>query len=351
MGADRARDLADAGGVVSKRVRSGLLQRATSLLRNVTHREQDEREIAEEVNAHLSLLIAEKMRAGMKPDEAERAAHIELGGVEQVKEQVREARAGAWLDTLARDCRFALRMSRKNSGFTAVVVLILALGIAANTTVLSWINATLLNPIPGVAHTSDLVTVMRGERSEHPSPPFSYLDYRDLRGNNRSFSGLLAYHHEYASLTGSGKPERIYAVLTSANYFDVLGVRPILGRGFVPEEERPVEGSAPVAVISYDLWQSHFGRDRSIIDRKIQINRFPYTIVGVAPPSFQGCMPGLRGDIWIPWVMARQVWGFGGTLDDRGDFWLNVLGRLKPGIDARQAEGELNLLMQRIAER
>src|SRR6516165_131109 len=255
------------------------------------------------------------------------------------------------MGNLIQDVRYSLRILMKNPGLPALAVVTLTLGIVANSTILTWINATLLNPIPGVGHTSDLVTVMRGERSDHPTPPFSYPDYRDLRESNRSFSGLLAYHHDYASLTGTGKPDRIYAVLTSANYFDVLGVRPILGRGFVPEEERPVEGSAAVAVISYDLWQSHFGRDRSIIDRKIQINRFPYTIVGVAPPSFQGCMPGLRGDVWIPLVMARQVWGFGGTLDDRGDFWLNVLGRLKPGIDARQAEGELNLLMQRIAER
>jgi len=250
-----------------------------------------------------------------------------------------------------RDVRFGLRVLARNPGLPALAVITLALGIAANSTIFSWINSTLLNPIPGVSHTGDMVTVMRGERSDHPSPPFSHLDYRDLRDNNRSFSGLLAYHHEWASLTGAGQPERIYAVLASANYFDVLGVRPILGRGFVPEEEREVEGSAPVAVISYDLWQRRFGGDRSIIDRKIQINRYPYTVVGVAPHDFHGCMPGLRGDIWIPWVMARQVWGFGGTLDDRGDNWLNALGRLRPGIDSRQAEGELNLLMQRIAER
>jgi len=254
------------------------------------------------------------------------------------------------MGNLIQDSRYGFRMLASKPGLPALAVLTLALGIAANSTIFSWINSTLLNPIPGVARTSNLVTVMRGVRSEHPTPPFSYLDYRDLRGNNRSFSGLLAYHHDYASLTGSGKPERIYAVLTSANYFDVLGIRPILGRGFVPEEERPVEGSAAVAVISYDLWQSHFGGDRSIIDRRIEINRYPYTVVGIAPPGFQGCMTGLRGDVWIPLVMARQVWGFGGTLDDRSDFWLNVLGRLQPGIDARQAEGELNLLMQRIAE-
>jgi len=254
------------------------------------------------------------------------------------------------MGNLIQDTRYGFRTLASKPGLPALAVLTLALGITANSTIFSWINSTLLNPIPGVARTSNLFTVMRGERSEHPTPPFSYLDYRDLRGDNRSFSGLLAYHHEYASLTGSGKPERIYAVLTSANYFDVLGVRPILGRGFVPEEERQVEGSAAVAVLGYDLWQSHFGGDGSIIGRRIQINRYPYTVVGVAPPEFHGCMPGIRGDIWIPLVMARLVWGFGGTIDDRSDFWLNVLGRLRPGIDSRQAEGELNLLMQRIAE-
>jgi len=253
------------------------------------------------------------------------------------------------MKNLIQDARYSLRILIKNPGLPSLAVLTVALGITANSTIFTWINSTLLNPIWGVTHTSDLVTVMRGERSEHPTPPFSYLDYRDLRDNNHSFSGLLAYHHEWASLTDAAKPERIYAVLTSADYFDVLGLRPILGRGFVPEEETKGEGSAAVAVISYDLWQSHFGGDPSIIDKKIHINRYPYTIVGVAPLDFHGCMPGLRGDIWIPLVMAKLVWGFG-TLDDRGDFWLNVLGRLRPGIDSRQAEGELNLLMQRIAQ-
>ena len=253
--------------------------------------------------------------------------------------------------TLLQDIRYSIRMLLNSPGLPILMILTLALGIAANSTIFSWISATLLNPIPGVTHTSDLVTVMRGDRSEHPTPPFSYLDYRDLRESNQSFSGLLAYHHEWANLTGAGKPERIYAVLTSANYFDVLGVRPILGRGFLPAEESEVEGSAAVVVLGYDLWQGHFGGDRSIINTRVQINRYPYTIIGVAPPGFHGCMPGLRGDVWIPLVMARRVWGFGGTLDDRSDFWLNVLGKLRPGIDSRQAQGELNVLMQRVAER
>ncbi len=252
------------------------------------------------------------------------------------------------METLLQDLRYGCRMLVKNPGFTGIGVLTLALGIGANSTIFSWINSTLLNPIPGVTRTADLITVMRGERSEHPSPPFSYLDYRDLRDNNRSLSGLLAYHDDFMALTRTGKPERIYGALTSVNYFDVLGVRPILGRGFLPaEEQKP--GGAPVVVISSGLWQSHFTADRSVIGRTIQINRHTYTIVGITPPGFQGCKTGLRSDVWIPLVMDRFVWG-SNRPDDRGTYWLNVLGRVRPGVDRRQAEGELNLLMQQIAE-
>src|SRR5271157_1198178 len=250
--------------------------------------------------------------------------------------------------TTLQDLKYGLRMLAKNPGFTAIVVLTLALGIAANSTIFSWINSTLLNPIPGVSHTSDLVTVMRGERSEHPTPPFSYLDYVDLRDHAQSFSGLIAYHDDFMSLTGADKPERIYGALTTANYFDVLGVRPILGRGFLAAEEQR-RGGGSVAVISEAMWRARFGSDRSIIGKAIQINRYLYTIVGVAPPDFQGCKTGLRADVWIPLGMDAFVWG-PTRPEDRGAFWLNVLGKLKPGVDRRQAEGELNLQMQRIVE-
>jgi predicted permease len=170
----------------------------------------------------------------------------------------------------------------------------------------------------------------------------------DLRDHTQSFSGLLAYHDDFMSLTGTDKPERIYGALTTANYFDVLGVRPILGRGFLPAEEQR-RGGGSVAVISESMWRARFGSDRSIIGRTIQINRRLYTIVGVAPPDFQGCKTGLRTDVWIPLGMDPFVWG-PNRPEDRGAFWLQVLGKLKPGVDRRQAEGELNLLMQQIIE-
>ena len=212
------------------------------------------------------------------------------------------------MSTLFQDLRYGFRTLSHSPGFTAVAVLTLALGIGANSTIFSWINSTLLNPLPGVERVSELVSLTRGVR-ELPNPPFSYADYKDLRERNRSFSGMLGYHiGDSMALTGTGKPERILGFLVSANYFDVLGVRPILGRGFLPAEELKPEG-APVVVISYGLWQTHFGGDASVIGRTLHINQHPFTIVGVTPDVFRGSMTGLRADLWIPLVMDPVISG------------------------------------------
>jgi len=254
------------------------------------------------------------------------------------------------MNTLLRDTRYALRQLCKSPGFTLTAVLTLALGIAANSTVFSWINSTLLDPIHGVAHTNDMVTIMRGERSEHPTPPFSYLDFVDLRDSTHSFSGLTGYHDDYMALTGSGKPERIYGVLATANYFEVLGVKPILGRTLLPSLATERAGSAE-AVLGYDLWQNRYAGDPSIVGKTIQINLRPYTVVGVAPKGFQGCKSGLRSEIWIPLGMDQYIWGSIDRINYRDALWLNVLGKLRPGVDHFQAESELNVIMQRIAAR
>jgi predicted permease len=248
-----------------------------------------------------------------------------------------------------RDLHFALRQLRNNPGFSLLAVGTLALGIAANITIFSWINSTLLDPIPGVAHTGDMISIMRGERSEHPTPPFSYLDYADLRATTHSFSGLLAYHEDYVSITGSGKPERIYGALASSNYFETLGVQPVLGRTLLPTLQNERIGMAE-AVIGYDLWQRRYAGDPAIVGKTIQINLHPYTIVGVAPKGFHGCVSGLREQIWIPLGMDQLVWG-SDRLKYRAVQWLNVFGRLQPGVNASQAAGELNVLMQHLVER
>ncbi|MGA8090473.1 MAG: ABC transporter permease [Terracidiphilus sp.] len=248
---------------------------------------------------------------------------------------------------LLADLRYALRQLRRSPGFALTAVLTLALGIGATSTILSWISATLFNPIPGAKKIDSMLTIQRGERSEHPSPPFSYPDFVDLRENARTLSGLIGYHDDYISITGSAKPERIYGALTSADYFEVLGVQPYLGRTLISTKGNERAGAA-VAVLSYSLWQNHFAGDPGIIGKTIQLNLHPYTIVGIAPKGFRGCKSGLRTDIFLPLGMDRQIWA-GDRIDHRGTSWLNVLAVLRPGIDSHQADNELNLLMQRIA--
>jgi len=250
------------------------------------------------------------------------------------------------MNTLVQDVSFALRQLRKSPGFALTAVLTLALGIGANTTILSWISSTLLNPIPGVSQTDNMFALMRGERTEYPSPPLSYPDYADLRDNAKSLSGLLAYHDDYMIITGTAKPVRIYGTLSSANYFDVLGVRPIIGRTLLSSPQNERIGAAE-AVLGYELWQRQFAGDPSVVGKTIQVNLHTYTIVGVAPKDFQGCKTGLRSDIWIPLGMYRQVWGWV-PIADRGISVLNVLGVLRPGADRHLAENELNLLMQHL---
>jgi predicted permease len=252
------------------------------------------------------------------------------------------------VNALMRDVRFGLRMLAKSRGVTVTAIVTLALGICAATTVFSWIESTLLDPIPGASNTSELLAVGKGVRNDSPLPPLSYPDYRDLREHTRAFSALLAYSDDWVTVTGSSRPERVFAALVSANFFDLLGVRPILGRTFLTTEEA-ASGSAPVAVIGYTLWQTRYGGSAYIIGQTIELNHGVYTIVGVAPREFQGCKTALRQDVWIPLVMEHALWR-GDRLMRRDMDWLNVLGRVRPGFTPASAEQELNTLMARVAE-
>jgi predicted permease len=250
------------------------------------------------------------------------------------------------MENLLQDVRFSLRTLRNSPGFALIAVVTLALGIGANTTIFSWINSTLLNPIPGVTHTSSLVSLMLGTDPQDPNV-FSYPDYVDLRDRNHSFSGLAAYHIHPLDLTGHGKPERVWAGLVSANYFDVLGLKPILGRAFVPSEGEKPDG-APFVVISYRFWQTHFGADRGIIGRVINLNQHPFTVIGVTPPLFQGSQTGLRVEIWVPLMMQQQLISSYDRLEKRNIGWLMLLGRLQKGATLRQSQAEMNALFAQL---
>jgi predicted permease len=318
-------------------------------IRAMFRRRRSADDFAEEIKSHFELEADELHSEGLSEEEARRRARVEFGNAQAAKERFYLSSRIVWFDNLFHDIKFAIRQLRRNPSFTFVAIVTLALGIAANSTIFSWINSTLLDPIPGIAHTSDMITIMRGERSEHPTPPFSYMDFADLRDSTRTLAGLLAYHDDYMAITESGKPQRIYGAVTSSNYFEVLGVRPILGRSLESTAPNERLGVAE-AVLGYGLWQDHFGADPSIVGKTIHINLRPYTIVGVAPEGFHGCKSGLRSDIWIPIGMDPQISG-NERIKYRDVFWLNVLGKLKPGVDPRQAEDELNILMQQLAER
>jgi predicted permease len=249
--------------------------------------------------------------------------------------------------SLFQDIRYACRTLLKSPGFAVVAVLTLALGIGANSTIFSWINSTLLHPLPGVGQTDGLVSLTRAGTAL-PDLVFSYPDYADLRDRNRSFAGLVAFKNCRVSLTGAGKPENIWGMLATANYFDVLDVQPILGRGFLPSEDERIDG-APVVVISYRLWQSHFGGSRFVLNQKININHHPYSIVGVTPPLFQGSQTALGSDLWIPMMMERQIFS-ADMLHARSAAGMLLFGRLKPGVSALQAQEETKLVVKQVAD-
>ena len=243
------------------------------------------------------------------------------------------------------DVQYSLRVIAKAPGYAAIAMLTLALGIGANTTIFSWINATLLNPIPGLASPAEVVALSLAKNGENPFP-FTYPDYEAMRDGQKSFTGLTVFSFNPMSLTGKGKPERVWGMVASANYFEVLGVQPVLGRAFLPaEDEKP--GGAPVAVISYRMWQTRFGGNPEVIGQTLEINQHQYTIVGVAPAVFQGSQTGLRMEIWIPMMMENQLVPQGDLLHDHHYFWLNMLGRLKPGVSPEQAQEEMTLQVKR----
>ena len=322
-----------------------LLPRIRSFHRNWFRRRQVEQELDAELEACLEQLIDEKIAAGMSRSEAARAARVELGGVEPVKRQVREARAGAFLETIWQDLRYGARGLRRSPGFTIVAAITLALGIGANSAIFSLVNALLLRPLPASA-PEELVAVYT---SDHSGPLYgssSYLDYVDFRDRNQLLAGLVAYRPTPFNLSADaadGHSERVFGEVVSGNYFSVLGVVPAPGRGFLPSEDR-VAGARAVAVVSHGLWQRRFGGDPGVIGSEVRLNGHPFTIVGVAPEGFTGLIRGLGADLWVPMMMHAQAVPGSDDLTQRGSRALFVIGRLAPGATIEQARARFGAI-------
>jgi predicted permease len=243
------------------------------------------------------------------------------------------------------DLRFAVRMLLKNPAFTAVAALSLAVGIGANTVVFCWIQETLLRPLPGVAQAEEMVVLCTTHGSEQWDT-VSLPDLRDYARLTNVFNGIVGSQITPACLTVNGKPEWIYGQIATANYFDALGVKPLLGRTFVAEEDLRA-GGAPVLVLSEGYWRRRFGGDPNVIGRTVDLNRHSFTIIGVVPGNFRGTMSGLRFDFWAPLVMHQQVANFG-SLTSRGDHWLHTQARLQPGVSHARAQAAVETTAQQL---
>ncbi|MFZ0414063.1 MAG: ABC transporter permease [Candidatus Acidiferrales bacterium] len=301
-----------------------------------------------ELRFHVEQQIADNIAAGMSPAEARRRALAQFGGVEHIREDCREARGMHFIDTLLQDIRFALRMLRRSPGFSVLAVLCLTLGIGANAAVFSWIEGLLLRPFPEVTHQERMLALSGTSRSDPGDTDISWPDFMDLQRNCKLFDSFIADKIMGAALSIGGRADRARGSIVSANYFDALGIHPILGRGFEPGEDVG-RNAHPVAVISYQMWQDAFKGDPEIIGKTQRFNNVQHTIIGVAPRGFYGTFVGWAIQFWVPASMVQVFEGGNNPLDDRGDRWIEGFAKLKPGVTREQAQAEISSVADRLA--
>ena len=301
-------------------------------------RRRQDRELADELESHLAMHIEDNVRVGMRPEDARRAALLKLGGVEQTKESYRERRGLPLLETLWQDLRFGSRILQKNPGFTAVSVLTLALGIGANTAIFSVMNAVLLRPLT-MKDPSRVVYMQEQWRGIFPG--LSVGNFTDLQQQSTSFTKLCASNNASFNLATSEALERVEGELATGDYFATFGVQPIAGRVFTTDDDKP--GHGEVAVISERLWRTHLHTVSSIVGQPLRINGTPYIVVGVMPKTFDPLLNS--SDIWIPEAFTAQ------QLADHDNHYLDVMGRLRPGVSLEQAQSELGVIAARLQQK
>jgi predicted permease len=291
----------------------------------------------EELRSHIQLRTDDLERSGLTRAQAERRARIEFGGYEKAREESHAALGGNGIETFLGDLRFSLRKLRKSPGFTVAAILTLALAIGANAVVFAMLNGLVLRSL----HVPDARSLYALQRGNLTYIIQSYPDYLDLRDRNRSFDGLAAYTIAQAGLNTGENASHSWLFEVSGNYFDVLKIQPYLGRVLHASDEHG-PNSAPYIVLAYGFWHSRFQGDPGVIGRVVQLNKHPFTIVGVAPPDFHGTLSFFTPDFFAPLVNNEQVQGWSG-LDERGNRWVfEVLGHLKAGVTPAQATADLD---------
>ena len=324
--------------------------RILSFFRNLLRKQTVEQALDDELQSSVELLTEEKIKEGLSPSEARRQALIELGGVEQVKEEVRAVRVGRFVENLARGLRFAFRSLAKSPGLTAIVVITLALGVGANTAIFSIVNGMLLRPLPVRAPEQIMLLGTEQKGAALQTYTVSYLDLVDYRKQVSAFSDLFAYEIALVGLSADGRADEIAASCVTGNFFPALGLQPTLGRLLLPGEgEKP--GEAGMMVLGYSYWQKRFGGDPSVVGRQVLVDGKSVTIVGVAPKGFGGMHPILEMDGYL--TLNRGL-GFGQGPDGFGYYrnvrLLRAYGRLIPGVSPAQAQSSFDVTAARLAE-
>jgi predicted permease len=309
-------------------------------LRALFRKEELDQELSDELAFHLEKQIGQNIAAGMSPEEARYAALRTFGGVEQVKEECRDAWGVRFIETLLQDIRFGLRMLAKHPRFSIVAVLTLALGIGANTAIFSVVNGVLLRPLP-YPDSDRLVQVH--ERSPLINElSVSYPNFLDWERMNRSFEGMAAYRRESLTFTGTSQPENITGAVVTANFLSVLGFEPLLGRTFAPDEDR--QGARPVAMVSEGFWKRRFGGETAVLGSMVVLDGQTFTVVGIVPRDCHLLDPA---EIVIP----LWQWGRRRLLEMRGAHpGIHVVGRLKPGVSLAQARPDMESIAHNLAE-
>ncbi len=316
-----------------------------SLWKALWNRSQIESELDAEMRFHVESRAQDLLRSGLSREDAHRRARIEFGSIGSYQEKVRETRRVTWLEDFAQDLRYGWRVLRKNPGFAVVAVLTLALGIGANTAIFSVVYAVLLKPLP-YAKSDELFNVFEAQPQEGiTGTGWSFMNFAELREQSHVFSEMAGVQKHQLTLTGQGAPAVVNTSVVTPELFSLFGEKPLAGRVFFSEDGKP--GALPVVIVSENLWRGTFGADPKIIGSSISLDKRSFSVIGIMPAAFRFPFLTKSEQLWIPLVQDPL---FGSWMNRRGGHWLQVTGRLKPGVSLTQAQAELDALSARFAK-